>query len=1064
MRIVFRAFVALFLVLPLSAQNTTTSIDPSLYSGLRWRLLGPLRAGRVSYVAGVPTDPTVYYIATPDGGVWKTSDAGRVWRPMMDGTGVSSIGAVAVAPSNPNVIYAGSGEESPGQGMFKSSDAGAHWSNIGLKDSRYITGIIVDPKNADALTVAVSGPMEASEERGVYRSTDGGRTWKRSLFVDNVTGAVDIASTPDARVQMVSMAVRPSPPPQQRPTPAKPEGSQDKEPVDRGPGSTIFISIDGGASWKSAGDAGLPPAKRGRLGVAVAPGGKRLFAIVDQGLFRSDDQGKSWKRITNDPRIIGSAYFSKVFVNPKNADEVYVAQTSMYRSRDGGVHFESWNGAPSGDDIHTMWINPADPRHMILGVDQGAIISMNAGETWTEWFNQATGQFYHVTTDNQFPYHAFAAQQDSGSIATVSRSDYGLITYRDWFSPAAFEVAHILADPLDPDWIYGSGWYSTLIRFDRKTGQFKHLFVPGMQYRAATAPPIAFDPHDPKVLMLGSERVMVTSDRGETWKAISPDLTAGLPTEPKKGASERRQRPPALTAVSPSPLQHGVIWAGSGDGLVHVTQDGGQNWQKITPTKENSDFDLEQVKKAAEAALPASAFTPGGVAMLEPGHFDAGTAYAIYQFAREPIPLIARTRNFGQHWKSIANGLPQEMAWAVREDPVRRGLLYAAVGHGVFVSFDEGDHWQSLQLNLPVSQARDLTVHGDDLLVATFGRALWVLDDLTPLREVAPEMLNKSAHLFKPAAAIRVRWNMNSDTPLPPETPAAPNPPDGALIYYFLKSTPKQISLDIRNSEGKVVRHFDTAPEPNPAEPPNAPEYWFAPPTTVPTSAGMNRFAWDLRYPHPPVLSYGYFGSHLDYFEYTLPDHAVPAETPRWQPMGPLVPPGQYEVVLNVDGETYRQSLEVKPDPRVKVDQADYSAQLAIQLRLDRAMATTFAAWNQVHEVRTRLKPQNAKDAEAKPESEEATEKKPITIDDQLKAFEDGSRKEPGFGPINRDLGRYMEMAGTADGRPSQLLQTAVDTQCVELDKKLADWKQFVAQHGTELKIQSVDIGVGCGN
>ena len=324
-----------------------------------------------------------------------------------------------------------------------------------------------------------------------------------------------------------------------------------------------------------------------------------------------------------------------------------------------------------------------------------------------------------------------------------------------------------------------------------------------------------------------------------------------------------------------------------------------------------------------------------------------------------------------------------------------------------------------------------------------------VIDDVTPLREVEPEMLKKSAHLFKTAAAVRVRWNMNSDTPLPPETPAAPNFPDGALIYYYLKSTPKQISLDIRNSEGNVVRHFDTTPEPNPAEPPNAPEYWFAPPPTVPTSAGMNRFAWDLRYPHPPVLSYGYFGSHLDYFEYTLPDHAVPAETPRWQPMGPLVPPGQYEVVLSVDGETYRQPLEVKPDPRVKVQPADYGAQLAIQLRLDRAMATTFAAWNQVHEARTRLKPQNSKSAEATPEPEEASEKKPVTLDDQLKAFEDGSRKRPGFGPLNRDLGRYMEMAGTADGRPSQLLQTAVDAQCAELGKKLAEWKEFIAQHGT---------------
>jgi photosystem II stability/assembly factor-like uncharacterized protein len=1057
MRIISRALALLFLAVPLLAQTTSTNIDPSQYSGLRWRLLGPFRAGRVSSVAGVPTDPTVYYIATPDGGVWKTSDAGRVWRPTMDATGVSSIGAVAVAPSSPNVVYAGSGEESVGQGMFKSTDAGATWTNIGLKDSRYISGIIVDPRNADVLTVAVSGPMDASDERGVYRSTDGGRTWKRVLFIDNVTGAVDIGSTTDSKIQMVSMAVRPSPPPQQRPTPAKPDASKgEKEPVERGPGSMIYISTNGGATWKAAGNAGLPAEKRGRIGVAV--GGNRMFAIMDKGLFRSEDQGKSWKQITTDARIIGASYFSKVFVSPKNADEVYVAQTSMYRSRDGGLHFESWNGAPSGDDIHTMWINPSDPRHMILGVDQGAIISMNAGATWTEWFNQATGQFYHVTTDNQFPYHAYAAQQDSGSIATVSRSDYGEITYRDWYSPAAFEVAHILADPLDPDSIYGSGWYSTLIRYSRSTGQFKHLFVPGTENRAATAPPIAFDPFDPARLLLGAQRVMVTSDRGETWKAISPELTGGIPADLANKKPSDRRRPPALTEVAHSHLEKGLIWAGSGDGLIHVTHDG-QSRQKVTPTKENSDLNLEDLQKDQEAKLPPSAFTPGGVAMIEPGHFNAGTAFAIYQIARDPIPLVVRTRDFGQHWQSIAKGLPQEMAWAVREDPVRPGLLYAAIGHAVFVSFDEGDHWQSLQLNLPVSQMRDLNVHGDDLVVATFGRALWVLDDLTPLRQVAPEITSSVAHLFKPSTAVRVHWDMNTDTPLPPETPAAANPPDGASIYYYLRTAPKQIAMDIRDSRGNVVSHFDTTPEPPPAEPPNAPEYWFAPATTLPTAAGLNRFTWNLRYPHPPVLSYGYFGAHLDYFEYTLPDHAIASETPRWQPDGPLVPPGNYEVVLTVDGQTYRQPLEVKPDPRIKVPAADYDAQFATQLRLERGMAATFDAWHQAHEMRTKLKPKNSPAAE--PDAEESSkEAKPKTLDDQLKDFEDGTRERPGFGPLNRDLGRLMEMAGTADGKPSQMLQQAVDQLCGELDKRLTEWKEFGTQHPGDANMK---IPAGCG-
>lgn len=436
--------------------------------------------------------------------------------------------------------------------------------------------------------------------------------------------------------------------------------------------------------------------------------------------------------------------------------------------------------------------------------------------------------------------------------------------------------------------------------------------------------------------------------------------------------------------------------------------------------------------------------------MIEPGHFDAGTAYAIYQIARDPIPLVARTRDFGAHWQSISHGLPQEMAWAVREDPVRKGLLYLAVGHSVLVSIDEGDHWQSLQLNLPVSQMRDLNVHGNDLIVATFGRALWVLDDLTPLRQVAPQITTSAAHLFKPATALRVHWDMNPDTPLPPETPAAANPPDGALIYYYLRSKPKQISMDIRDARGDVVAHFDTTPEPPPAEPPNAPEYWFAPATALPTATGLNRFVWNLRYPHPPVLSYGYFGEHLDYFEYTLPDHAIANETPRWQPDGPLVAPGTYEVVLNVDGQTFRQSLEVKPDPRVKVSAADYDAQLAIQRRLHHGMAATFDAWHQVHAMRSKSKPQNASDESNKQDDKPADASKPKTLDDQLKAFEDGTREHPGFGPLNRDLGRLMEMAGTADGAPSKMLSQSVEEQCAELDKKIAEWKSFLATRGSE--------------
>jgi photosystem II stability/assembly factor-like uncharacterized protein len=792
-----------------------------------------------------------------------------------------------------------------------------------------------------------------------------------------------------------------------------------------------------------------------------------MFAIMNQGLFRSDDGGSSWKKITTDPRIIGSSYFSKVFVNPKNTNEVYVAQTAMYRSRDGGVTFTGWNGAPSGDDVHTLWINPSDPRHMILGIDQGAIISMDAGETWSEWFNQATGQFYHVTTDNQFPYHVFAAQQDSGSIATLSRSDYGEITYRDWFSPAAFEVSHILADPLDPDTIYCAGWYSTLIRFNRRTGQYAHVFVPGTQYRATTSPPIAFVGQQPNTLLLGSDKVLETTDKGETWRAISPDLSSGAPRQGQTG--QRGRGRPAITAVSPSPAQAGTIWAGSGDGLVHVTRDGGASWENITPTKENSDLVIEQAEQPS--GVPASVFTLGGVATVEAGHFDAGTAYVVFQVFGKTTPLMVRTHDFGQHWKSIVTGLPAGTAWAVREDPVRKGLLYAAVDHGVFVSFDDGDHWQSLQLNLPVSQMRDLAVHENDLLVATFGRALWVLDDISALRQVGPEVASTGAYLFKPATAIRVRWDMNNDTPLPPETAAAPNPPDGAVLDYYLKGVAHDISLEIHDAKGQFVRRFTTTPEPIPSQPPNTPEYWYRPEPTLANKAGLNRFVWDLRYPHPRLLTYGYFGAHLDYFEYTLPDHAIPGETPRWQPQGPLVAPGRYEVVLTVDGQTFRQPLEVKSDPRVKVSQADFEAQLALERGLKTGMEVSYLLWNQVHGTRSALKAQKDKTGSS---AAKALGDTIAALDKQLEVFEDGAREQPGLGPLNRDLGRLATMAGTADGKPSQMLNAAAVAQCQKLQQEVDRWREFngkeitqfngiAAQNGLSSLPVATNFPYGCG-
>ena len=1018
--------LAIFLACSAAVFAQGVPIDPSMYSGLRWRLLGPFRAGRVTSVSGPVADPSVYYMGTPIGGVWKTIDAGRTWKPISDTLAASSIGAVAVAPSNANIVYAGTGEMMTGEGVFRSNDAGATWNYAGLKETPYINGIVVDPKNPDLVIVAASGGSTAGPDRGIYRTTNGGRNWSKVLFRDNDFGAIDIAAAAgNARLLIAVLTRRPASPPQQQPT----------DPAE--PGSVIYKSTDEGASWQPVGTNGLPAERWGRVGVSIAAGGRRMFAILNQGLFRSDDAGNTWRRITTDPRVIGSSYFSRVYVDPKNPETVYVAQTSMYRSRDGGVTFQAWNGAPSGDDVHVLWINPADPRYMILGIDQGATVSVNGGQSWSEWFNQATGQFYYVSTDNQFPYRVYASQQDSGTVATISRSDYGEITYRDWFSVGAMEFAHILPDPADPNYVYASGWYSTLVRFNRTTGQFVHVFVPGVKDRITTSTPMAFLPDNPKTLLLGAQRVMETSDGGRTWQTISPDLTRGLPSAAERGRRRGGGRP-FINVITPSAAAHGVIWVGTGDGLVHLTRDSGATWENVSPTQQSSD-----ISPAEKPTDVDQWFASGSIAAIDAGHHDPGTAYIVIQHFGDPHPFLLRTHDAGQSWQSITQGLPMGVAWVVREDPERKGLLYAGVDHGVFVSFDDGDHWQPLQMNLPVTQVRDITVHDNDIVIATYGRALWVLDDVSSLRQLGPQVANASTYLFKPAVATRARWDVNNDTPLPPETPAAANPPEGAVIDYFLKTAAKgEMTLEIRDAGGNLVRRFTTTPEPPPPQPANAPDYWFRPDPSLSRSAGLNRFTWDLRYPHPPALTYGYFGAHLDYYEYTLPDHAIPGDTPRYQPQGPLAAPGNYEVVLTVDGKSYKQPLKVVPDPRVHISQADYDAMLALELTAGRGMAASYDAWNQVHAARQALLAQKAKLGSG---SQKTAADAIDALDKQLRALEDGNRGAPGFGPMNRDLGRVAGMAGTGDARPATSLQAAATEQCSILDQALERWRNLNA-------------------
>lgn len=993
--------ITLLLVIPMAAiaKGPSQEEGPGL-GGMRWRLIGPFRAGRVTAVCGVPSQPDTYYIGTPGGGVWKTNDSGRVWKPIFDQEHVASIGALAVPASSPNTVYVATGEQTAGNGIYKSTDAGATWKHVGLENSGIITSLLVDPHNADVVLAGVQGNLPSGVNRGVYKSTDGGSTWTKVLFKDQTTGVMDMNWAMDTPSTVYAALWQ--------------VGAGRGAPVKTGPDASIYKSTDEGFTWQLSGVTGLPNANLGRIGVAVAPGtgGKRVYAIMNQGLYRSDDGGATWQQSTKDPRVVGSWYFSRAFVDPTNANNVYVSQTSMYRSTDAGKTFESYQGAPSGDDYHVLWIDPGNSKHIIMGVDQGAVISVNGGETWSDWYNQPTGQFYHVSTDSRFPYRVYAAQQDSGTTAVISRSDYGEITFRDWFSVAGFEACFIVPDPGNPNTIFAGGWYGSVVRFDRSTGQYAHVFVAGSKYRTNWDTPLVLSPQDPHTIYFGTQYVLKTTDEGVTWSEISPDLA--------EISQNEKKRPGVLTVLAPSSAAAGEMWAGANTGVVQLTRNNGATWSRVSPPNVEGG---------------------GMIEMIEASPFDAGAAYVTVVPFMGSKPRIFRTHDFGKNWQETITGLPGDaVARVVREDPARKGLLYAGTETGVYFSFDDGDHWQSLQLNLPTSSVRDLTVHGDDLVAATYGRALWVLDDVSALRQMTGATVDDNG-LYKPSAAVRVRWDENQDTPLQAETPAGNNPPDGAVIYYNLKSAPEgEIKLAVYDKKGDLVRSFSSIPEAESLPPGNAPEYWFAPPEALTKQAGLNRFVWDLHYRHPDTLPYGYYGFLLDYTEYTLPDHAIPGETPRDQPEGPLVAPGEYEIALTVDGKTYRQPLIVKPDPRVHVSQADFDAQLELARQIVSEMGITDKTFRQVADL-----VKNLSDRRKSLESKGATKADLDSVDALLKKLgelETGAKSVAGLGPMNRDLGRILTMVESADIRPTQTASAAAGELCADLNKALGMLRQ----------------------
>ncbi len=987
-----------------------------LFHEMQWRMIGPFRGGRTVAISGVPSRPGTFYMAANNGGVWKSTDYGRVWNPIFDGLATGSIGALAVATLDPDIIYVGSGEGlqrpdlSTGDGMFKSVDGGATWSHLGLPDAQQISSVIIDPTNPDRVFVAVLGhPYGPNTERGVFRTTDGGRTWQKVLYKDENTGAVDLAFDPvDAQtVYAVLWAARQMP--------WEIGGSFN------GPGSELFRSTDGGTTWQPL-TKGLPTISEGlgRIGIGTALSNpNRMYALVDAspergGLYKSDDAGLSWKRVNSESRIWGrGSDFAGVRVDPRNPDIVYVANTSTYRSFDGGRTFTAIKGAPGGDDYHSIWVNPANPNVIELGSDQGATISVNGGRTWSSWYNQPTAQFYHVITDNRFPYWVYGGQQESGSAGVVSRSDYGEITFRDWHPVSVEEYGYVAPDPLNPNYIYGG----KVTRFDQTTGSVRQVgpaVLRGGKYRFLRTAPLLFSPVDPHILYLGSQVLFQTSNGGDRWDIISPDLTrASWDMPPSVGIfatadPEKGKHRGVIYTIAPSYRDKNVIWIGTDDGLIQVTRDGGRNWSNVTPP----------------------ALTPWSkVSIMDASHFDTDTAYAaVNRFRLDDLhPHIYRTHDGGKSWREIVKGLAENAPVnTVREDPVRKGLLYAGSERGVSVSFDDGENWEPLQNNLPATSIRDLVIHENDWVVGTHGRSFWILDDITPLRQMsswtAPE-----ARLFAPEPAWRVRNNQNPDTPLPPEEPAGQNPPDGAILHYYLpENTTGPATLDILDSKNQLIRRYSSTDKPEPIEPDlNVPTYWIRPDAILAATPGLHRFVWDLHETAPDVFSHEY------------PIAAVFADTPRL-PEGPVVLPGQYTVRLSVGKFSSSQPLLVKMDPRVKASAGALAQQHDLASQITQLLHRDYEGVTRIRVLRAQLK----KLAAPGPAAAEAAalDAKAASL---IGAGSSSSAATEDLSRANNELAQLLALIDSADAAPTPQAVATVDDLQKSTEGLLGRWRDL---------------------
>jgi photosystem II stability/assembly factor-like uncharacterized protein len=1024
--IAVRALCVLLLIGLSSSLAIAQQFNPALYQKMRWRMIGPHRGGRTVGATGVPGQPNVFYIGVNNGGVWKTSDYGQTWTPIFDDQPTGSIGALAIAPSNPDVVYVGSGEGlqrpdlSTGDGMYKSTDAGKTWKHLGLSDGQQIGAIIVDPKDANRLFVAVLGhPYGANEERGVYRSTDGGETFQKTLYKDENTGAIALAFDPSSSQIIYAdlWAARQGP---------WENGAW------QGSGSGLYKSSDGGNTWRQL-TKGLPTFEQGlgRIGFAIAPSdARRLYATVDAapqlgGLYASTDAGESWQRANGDTRLWGrGSDFAELKVHPKNPDIVYVANIASWRSTDAGRSFTGFRGAPGGDDYHTIWINPDNPQIILLATDQGAVITVNGGQSWSSWYNQPTAQFYHVSTDNQFPYNVYGGQQESGSVGIASRGDDGQITFREWHPVGVEEYGYVAPDPLNPNIIYGG----KITRYDRATGQTQNIApeaVRSGKYRFLRTAPVIFSPVDPRVLYFAGNVLFKTTNGGHSWEVISADLSREAPEVPESigifrtAEMARQPRRGVIYTVAPSYKDANVIWAGTDDGLVHITRDGGKTWSNVTPPE------LTAWSK---------------VSIIDAGRFDAQTAYAAINRIRldDQRPHIYRTRDGGKTWKEIIKGLPDNAPVnAVREDPVRKGLLFCGTERAVYVSFNDGDEWQPLRLNMPATSIRDLVVHNDDVVVGTHGRSFWILDDITPLRQTTAQVAAAAAHLFEPQVAYRVRWNMNTDTPLPPEEPAGKNPPDGAIINYYLQSASSEpVTIEILDSSNNLVRRFSSADKPElPIETiekeVNFPTYWIRPPQILSAEAGMQRFVWDMHYPPPEGIQGSY------------PIAAIYQNTPR-NPLGPWVAPGQYTVKLMIGGKSYTQPLKVVMDPRVKTSTEGLAAQFKLSMQAYEGLRQTREALQQVRKLRAQIKAlSNRAGQSALAGAIQSLEQKAAALEGSGGPRGAGGIVEISLSRLSGDLNSLLSLLQGSDTQPTTQAAAASDEAQKSLAALLARWNEI---------------------